>query len=117
MRHGSYTLAVGLLALAIMPTSSARAQDSHSPLVASPRPALTRDSAYSSRESDFVVGKRVFLRSTKTFIGVIVDADASHAFPPERFPRARMKAVLIERRDGPRSWVPLEGIGRIYAVR
>jgi hypothetical protein len=72
---------------------------------------------YSSDSTAFVVGKSVHLRSTKTFIGVIRAVDDDHAFPAHRFPRARMKAVLIQRRDGPLGWVPVEGITRIYVVK
>ncbi len=75
------------------------------------------DSGYSANVADFVAGKRVYLRSTKTFIGTITDVDDDHAFPADRFPRARMKAVLIVRRDGPRDWVPVDRITRIYLVR
>jgi hypothetical protein len=71
---------------------------------------------YSSRASDFVAGRRVFLRSTKTFIGTISAVDANRKFP-RSFPRSRMKAVLIERADGRQDWVPVEGITRIYVTR
>lgn len=72
--------------------------------------------AYSSHVSDFVVGKRVFLRSTKTFIGTITAVDPHRAFP-RSFPRPRMDAVLIARASGGRDWVPTEGITRIYVTR
>ncbi len=75
------------------------------------------DSAYSGNVADFVPGRRVFLRSTKTWIGTITAVDNDHPFPPDRFPRARMKAVLIVRRDGPLGWMPVERITRIYVVR
>lgn len=116
MRHTHFTLAASILILAS--ASWAGAQQTRT-TTASPAHAATgaADAGYSNRESDFVVGKRVHLRSTKTFIGRIIGEDASHAFPPDRFPRANMKAVLIERRDGPRDWVPVEGITRIYVVR
>ena len=77
----------------------------------------TQERGYSSDSTDFVVGKHVHLRSTKTFIGVILAVDDNHSFPADRFPRAKMKAVLIERRDGPLEWVPLERINRIYRVK
>jgi hypothetical protein len=73
------------------------------------------DSVYSSAESDFVVGKTVYLRSSKMRIGTILAADPNHSFP-RTFPRSRMKAVLIRRKDGPRDWVPVERIARIYVV-
>ena len=76
-----------------------------------------QDVRYSSSEADFVVGKHVHLRSTKTLIGVITAVDDDHGFPPDRFPRARMKAVRIERFDGPVDWVPVERITRVYVVR
>jgi len=70
---------------------------------------------YSSAESDFVVGKTVYLRSSKLRIGTIRAVDPNHSFP-RTFPRPRMKAVLIRRKDGPRDWVPVERITRIYVV-
>jgi hypothetical protein len=73
------------------------------------------DSLYSFVESDFVVGKTVYLRSSKMRIGTIQAADARHSFP-RTFPRPRMKAVLIRRKDGPLEWVPVERITRIYVV-
>jgi len=97
---------------------SAAAQQTGAPTAgsaASARPP--QDVRYSSSEADFVVGKRVHLRSTKTFIGRITAVDDDHGFNPDRFPRARMKAVRIERRDGPVDWVPVERITRIYVVR
>lgn len=106
-----------LAVLTLLPPSAATQQQAASRPDAPSRSAAPDDAGFSSREADFVVGKRVFLRSTKTFIGVIRAADANHRFPPKRFPRGRMNAVLIERFDGPRDWVPVEGIGRIYAVR
>ena len=75
-----------------------------------------RSGSYSDREGDFTLGKGVYLRSTKTPIGRIVGADADHGFP-KGFPHRRARAVLIRRFDGPMSWQPLEGIGRIYVVR
>ena len=75
------------------------------------------DSAYSGAERDFIVGRRVYLRSTKTFIGTIVDADANKRFPADRFPRAQMKAVLIKRFDGPLGWEPMDQVIRIYVTR
>lgn len=116
MRNRHLTLAASLLTFAS--ASWAGAQQSGA-TIASPSHAVTgaADAGYSSRASDFVVGKRVHLRSTKTFIGRIIGEDASHDFPPDRYPRAKMQAVLIERRDGPRGWVPVEGITRIYVVR
>jgi hypothetical protein len=75
------------------------------------------DSGYSSRLADFVTGKRLYLRSTKTFIGTIIDVAEQHDFPPDRFPRPRMKAVLVVRRDGPHDWLPVEGLNKIYVAR
>ena len=78
--------------------------------------ATTRDTrAYSSSPSDFIVGRHVFLRSTKTPIGTITAADPNKSFP-RTFPRSHMKAVLIEHAGG-KGWVPLEGITRIYVTR
>lgn len=79
------------------------------------RPSSASDSLYSTDERDFVVGKTVYLRSSKTRIGTIVRTDANHSFP-RTFPRPRMKAVLIRRMDGPYEWTPVEGITRIYVV-
>ncbi len=71
---------------------------------------------YSSDERDFTVGRTVYLRSTKTRIGRIVATDDDHAFPPS-FKKTRARAVLIKHSDGPRDWIPVEGLSRIYAVR
>ena len=104
--------------LILVIAGSAAAQQTGAPSgqsATSPRPP--QDGRYSSSEADFVVGKHVHLRSTKTFIGRITAVDDDHGFPPDRFPRARMKAVRIERRDGPVDWVPVERITRIYVVR
>ncbi len=75
------------------------------------------DSGYSGAEGDFIVGRRVYLRSTRTFIGTIIDADANKRFPADRYPRAHMKAVLIRRFDGPLGWIPMESVRRIYVTR
>jgi hypothetical protein len=84
------------------------------------RPAAHRASGdttgYSSNASDFVVGKHVFLRSTKTFIGTITEVDQNKSFP-RGFPRSHMKAVLIQRAESRKDWVPIEGITRIYVTR
>jgi len=71
--------------------------------------------AYSSAEADFVVGKTVYLKSSKMRIGTILKIDDNHKFP-RTFPRPRMKAVLIRRKDGPYEWTPVERITRIYVV-
>jgi hypothetical protein len=70
---------------------------------------------YLSSESAFVAGKTVYLRSTKTRIGTIEKVDESHAFPPT-FPKSPARAVLIRRKDRSKSWVPVEGITKIYVV-
>ena len=77
--------------------------------------SAANDSLYSSAESDFVVGKTVYLRSSKLRIGTILKTDARHSFP-RSFPRPQMKAVLIQRKDGPYEWTPVERITRIYVV-
>jgi hypothetical protein len=77
------------------------------------RPA--NDSLFSFAESDFVVGKTVYLRSSKMRYGTILKTDAHHGFP-RTFPRPQMKAVLIQRKDGPYEWTPVERITRIYVV-
>jgi len=74
-----------------------------------------RTDSLSTAEREFVVGRPVFLRSTHTRIGTIVDVDSAHAFP-RGFPRARMRAVLIRHTDGPMDWIPVEGITRIYTT-
>lgn len=77
----------------------------------------TRDSlVYSSNAADFIVGKRVYLRSTKTYIGTISAVDPDKRMGPH-FPRRRMKAVLIDRAEQRHDWVPVEGITRIYVTR
>jgi len=80
------------------------------------RPVGTaNDSLYSFAESDFVVGKTVFLRSSKMHYGRILAVDANHRFPPS-FGKTQMKAVLIRRKDGPYEWTPVERVVRIYVV-
>ncbi|MEO7711554.1 MAG: hypothetical protein ABIV10_01390 [Gemmatimonadaceae bacterium] len=106
------------MTLTLVISVAAAAQRAGAPTAGSatpPRPP--QDARYSSSEADFVVGKQVHLRSTKTFIGRITAVDDDHGFPPDRYPRARMKAVQIQRRDGPVGWVPVERITRIYVVR
>lgn len=105
------TLVVGL---AIRADAQSRTPDM-APQVSLRRPPSASDSLYSSAERDFVVGKTVYVRSSKTLIGTIIRADPNHAFP-KTFPRPHMKAVLIRRKDGPSSWTPVEGITRIYVV-
>ena len=78
-------------------------------------PSAANDSLYSSAESDFVVGKTVYLRSSKMRYGTILKTDGHHSFP-RTFPRPQMKAVLIQRKDGPYEWTPVERITRIYVV-
>ena len=100
------------------PVRTAKAQSSTS-AVARPTEAAARaqtsPAAYLGEPSAFVAGKTVYLRSTKTRIGTIEAIDANHHFPLS-FPRRYMSAVLIHRRDGPRDWMPLAGITRIYVV-
>ena len=119
MRAVPLTIIVSAAVLAAVAPSTARAQRTYAPPAArqTSYPAVASDSGYSGRESDFVVGKRIYLRSSKTFIGTIIDVDERHHFPPERFPRAEMKAVLVVRRDGPHDWVPVEGLTKIYVAR
>ncbi len=71
---------------------------------------------YSSDSTSFVVGKRVYLRSTKTYIGTISAVDPDKRMEG-KFPRRRMMAVLIDRAEQRRDWVPVEGITRIYVTR
>jgi hypothetical protein len=104
--------ACSLLIVALTVPCAARGQGTTPP--AAPAKA---DDGYSGDSTRFVVGRRVYLRSTKTFIGTIVAADAKHDFRSGRFPRPWMKAVLVDRRDGPHEWVPVEGITKLYVVR
>ena len=83
---------------------------------ASPQASVRTDSSYSSREKDFRVGKRVYLRSSKTLIGRIIAIDPIHSFPPN-FGRTRAKALLIKRKDGPLDWMPIDGALRVYVVK
>ena len=85
--------------------------------LAQPKPAVRRDTVpYSSNPADFVVGKRVYLRSTKTYIGTITEVDKDKRFGPN-FPRRYMQAVLIARAEDRKDWVPIPGITRIYVTR
>ena len=119
MRNSSSALVRVLLAsLAIAVATRADAQSPAAvatPHATSSARAVRAPAGYSEREADFVVGKAVYLRSTKTRVGTIESADESHAFP-RSFPHSPAKAVLIRRTDGPRSWVPVAGITRVYVV-
>jgi hypothetical protein len=111
IHHVTFGLFIGL---------AGRASGQAKPAVASTaavsaKPARS-DSLYSGLERDFTVGKTVYLRSSKTRIGVIRATDSNHAFPPKFFPASRMKAVLIRHTDGPFDWMPLERAIRIYVV-
>ena len=118
MRHLRAIHVAITMTLTLVISATAAAQQMGAPTSRSAKLARpAQDVRYSSSEADFVVGKQVHLRSTKTFIGRITAVDDDHGFPADRFPRARMKAVRIERRDGPVSWVPVERITRIYVVR
>ena len=103
-------LLIGLAEGAAAQTKPATASN----VAAIAKPAKS-DSLYSGLERDFTVGKKVYLRSSKTHIGVIRATDSNHAFPPS-FPAPRMKAVLIQRTDGPFEWTPLQGAVRLYVV-
>lgn len=109
MRSRPVLLVAGLLLIggvAYAPVAIARQTTAH--------PVAT--DGYSSNERDFTVGRSVFLRSTKTRIGRIIAVDDDHAFPPS-FPKAHARAVLLRHTDGPRDWLPVEGLSRIYVVR
>jgi hypothetical protein len=113
-------LSAALLALgsAAAPSRTALAQASASSgtkVSAADARAQTRPTTYLNEPSAFVVGRTVYLRSTKTRIGTIEAVDSHHAFP-RKFPRSRMRAVLIHRKDGPMEWTPIDGITRIYVV-
>jgi hypothetical protein len=97
--------------------ASGQAKPAATPNVAGIARPSRSDSLYSSLERDFTVGKTVYLRSSKTRIGVIRATDSNHAFPPKFFPASRMKAVLIRHTDGPFDWMPLERAVRIYVVK
>jgi hypothetical protein len=109
--------AVALLAIAGGEVAPTQALTQSSPVSGtSTSHASARPSAYLSDTSAFLPGRVVYLRSTRTRIGVIEAADAHHQFPAS-FSRRSMSAVLIRRKDGPRDWVPLDGITRIYVVQ
>lgn len=106
------SFAAALLTFVVLAPSSVRAQRA----AARVTPARVAG-GYLSDSTDFVVGKSVHLRSSKTFIGTIKTVEERHDFRSGRFPRPEMRAVLIERRDGPLEWVPVERITRIYIVK
>ena len=114
-------LAGSLLAASVVATPKGANGQGAAPAAAHPTaagfrsPTAIDESRYSSVESDFVVGKTVYLRSSKMRYGAILAVDPNHSFPAS-FPRSHMKAVLIQRKDGPREWTPLERITRIYVV-
>jgi hypothetical protein len=116
MRSALRPLMRTIIAASILGVSS-QADAQQAPASAGFRsPSTATDSLYSSSEADFVVGKTVYLRSSKMLIGTITKTDANHSFP-RTFPRPRMKAVLIKRKDGPYEWTPVERIARIYVVK
>jgi len=56
--------------------------------------------------------------AARLYVAAVCAAGAS-AFVylfPRTFPRPQMKAVLIQRKDGPYEWTPVERITRIYVV-
>jgi hypothetical protein len=85
--------------------------------VAAITPATPSATNRTADSISFVVGKRVYLRSSGTFIGTIIDTDEHHDFRAGRFPRPWMKAVLMVRRDGPYEWMPVEGMARLYVAK
>lgn len=109
-----HCVTLGLL-LGLTARVSAQAKPAAASKAAATANPVQADSLYSGRERDFTAGKTIYLRSSKTRIGVIQATDSSHAFP-KSFPAARMKAVLIRRSDGPLDWVPVEQAARIYVV-
>ena len=114
-------LAGGLLAASAVAAPKQANGQSPAPTAAQPTsvgfrsPSAADESRYSTTESDFVVGKIVYLRSSKMRYGSVLAVDPNHSFP-RSFPRSHMKAVLIQRKDGPREWTPVERITRIYVV-
>ena len=122
MRIAKRRLVRSVLAASALALST-RAHAQHTPSTAGQTRAASgfrstnaaTDSLYSSAEADFVVGKTVYLRSSKMRIGTILKTDSRHSFP-RSFPRPLMKAVLIQRKDGPYEWTPVERITRIYVV-
>ena len=114
MRRSTWLLSCFLVTVFITHGTALGAQQARGAANAKPTHS---DSGYSNREADFTVGRRVYLRSTRTLIGTIIAIDPGKSFPPERFARAKMKAVLIKRFDGPMGWMPVEGITRIYVTR
>ena len=97
-------------------SSGAQAKRAADSSAAPPARPARSDSLYSGLERDFTVGKTIYLRSSKTRIGVIRATDSHHAFPPQFFPAPYMKAVLIRHTDGPFDWIPVERALRIYVV-
>jgi len=105
-----------LIGLTVKAGAQAKPIAASAPKAAATAKPAQADLLYSGRERDFTVGKTVYLRSSKTRIGVIRATDPNHAFPPKFFPAGHMKAVLIRHTDGPFDWVPVERAVRIYVV-
>jgi hypothetical protein len=102
-----------LLLVALLAPCAAHAQAK-----AKSAPAAIQSDVGPARDSTtFVVGKRLYLRSSGTFIGTIIDVDENHDFRAGHFPRPWMKAVLLVRRDGPYEWTPVEGLSRLYYAK
>jgi hypothetical protein len=105
-----------VLILVLALTTRASGLHAQQPAARTQHRTTSDTAAYSSNAADFIVGKHVFLRSTKTFIGTITETDPNKSFP-RGFPRSHMKAVLIQRAESRKDWVPIDGITRIYVTR
>jgi hypothetical protein len=118
MRHTIRVLLVGAFSVAASPVATpahAQAPATKGGYVVTKGAPAAQGITYLSTESAFVAGRTVYLRSTKTLIGTIEKVDESHAFPPT-FPKSPAKAVLIRRKDRSKSWMPVEGITKLYVV-
>ena len=110
------TIAMWVVAGSII-ASSLAAVSAHDvmPAQAASSTAAIRPADFSSSEKDIVVGKTVYLRSSKTLIGRIVAVEANHRFPPS-FPKSPATGVRIQHANGPLDWIPLDGFLKIYVV-
>ena len=71
------------------------------------------DAGYQSLVANSWPGKKLYLRTDKTFIGTIVNAQEDHFFEDG----TRRDAVLIRFKDGTDDWLPRETVKRIYVTR
>jgi hypothetical protein len=84
----------------------------HSAPELSPPPSTASTEGYQSLVANIWPGKKLYLRTDKSFIGTVVDA-GEHTFEDG----TRRKGVLIRFKDGTDDWLPRETVKQIYVTR